>query len=275
MDSAMFNTSDTNYMELDPKSDLGNVANQAIDDVVKKNNEQYRRNAQMAIQLADQRSQNFQKLGSLIKQAGQFTEQARAWNDNREKLKALEQETKDAEETNKKQNEKLYNQAIKGAGTLFNFEGSDPIPFPKDSKFKLEGVDAKYAELAKESNDAFKEGINLAFEADKNYKLTDNIDNAEFGIKLFQTATVPDYETRGAALTSEIAKGYEAYLGSVQDIKVPTEFGEFTAHVYKDNNDNTEHIALTYQFSFFRVLVFQHRSLILQFSVLPLVFRQF
>ena len=36
MDSAMFNTSDTNYMELDPKSDLGNVANQAIDDVVKK-----------------------------------------------------------------------------------------------------------------------------------------------------------------------------------------------------------------------------------------------
>ena len=225
MDSAMFNTSDTNYMELDPKSDLGNVANKAIDDVVKKNNEQYRRNAQMAIQLADQKSQNFQKLGSLIKQAGQFTEQARAWNDNREKLKALEQETKDAEETNKKQNEKLYNQAIKGAGTLFNFEGSDPIPFPKDSKFKLEGVDAKYAELAKESNDAFKEGINLAFEADKNYKLTDNIDNAEYGIKLFQTATVPDYETRGAALTSEIAKGYEAYLGSVQDIKVPTEFG--------------------------------------------------
>ena len=104
MDSAMFNTSDTNYMELDPKSDLGNVANQAIDDVVKKNNEQYRRNAQMAIQLADQKSQNFQKLGSLIKQAGAFTEQARAWNDNREKLKALEQETKDAEETNKKQN---------------------------------------------------------------------------------------------------------------------------------------------------------------------------
>ena len=100
MDSAMFNTSDTNYMELDPKSDLGNVANQAIDDVVKKNNEQYRRNAQMAIQLADQKSQNFQKLGSLIKQAGQFTEQARAWNDNREKLKALEKETKDAEETN-------------------------------------------------------------------------------------------------------------------------------------------------------------------------------
>tara|TARA_B100000214_G_scaffold337143_1_gene281531 strand:+ start:1042 stop:3852 length:2811 start_codon:yes stop_codon:yes gene_type:complete len=225
MDSAMFNTSDTNYMELDPKSDLGNVANQAIDDVVKKNNEQYRRNAQMAIQLADQKSQNFQKLGSLIKQAGTFSVQAREWNDNREKLKALKENSEKQAQETEKVNEKLYNEAIKGSKTLFNFEGSEPIPFPKDSKFKLEGADAKYAELAKESNDAFKEGINLAFEADKNYKLTDNIDNAEYGIKLFQTATVPDYETRGAALTSELAKGYEAYLGSVQDIKVPTEYG--------------------------------------------------
>jgi len=33
----------------------------------------------------------------------------------------------------------------------------------------------------------------------------------------------------------------------VSSAKVPTDFGEFTAHVYKDNNDNTEHIALTYK----------------------------
>ena len=225
MDSAMFNTSDTNYMELDPKSDLGNVANQAIDDVVKKNNEQYRRNAQMAIQLADQRSQNFQKLGSLIKQAGTFSVQAREWNDNRQMLKAAKDKAAKAHEATEKQNTKLYNEAISKSKTLFNFEGSEPIPFPKDSKFKLEGVDAKYAELAKESNNAFKEGVNLAFEADKNYKLTDNIDNAEFGIKLFQTATVQDFQTRGAALTAELGKGYEAYLAAVQDLKVPTEFG--------------------------------------------------
>ena len=31
MDSAMFNTSDTNYSELDPQADMGNVANKAID----------------------------------------------------------------------------------------------------------------------------------------------------------------------------------------------------------------------------------------------------
>ena len=33
----------------------------------------------------------------------------------------------------------------------------------------------------------------------------------------------------------------------VSNAKIPTDFGEFTAHVYKDNNDNTEHIALTYK----------------------------
>ena len=33
----------------------------------------------------------------------------------------------------------------------------------------------------------------------------------------------------------------------VSKAKVPTKFGEFTAHVYRDNNDNTEHIALTYE----------------------------
>lgn len=222
MDSAMFNTSDTNYMELDPKSDLGNVANQAIDDVVKKNNEQYRRNAQMAIQLADQKSQNFQKLGSLIKQAGQFSVQAREWNDTREKLKAARENSEKSREEHENQNEKLYNESVKKSKTLFNFQESKKVPFTTD---KLNSVDAKYAELAKDSNAAFKEGINLAFEADKNYKLTDNIDNAEYGIKLFQTASVQDYQSRGAALTGELAKGYEAYLGSVQDIKVPTEFG--------------------------------------------------
>ena len=222
MDSAMFNTSDTNYMELDPKSDLGNAANQSIDDVVKKNNEQYRRNAQMAIQLADQRSSNFQKLGGLIKQAGQFSVQAREWNDTREKLKAAKENSEKVAQEHENQNEKLYNESVKKSKTLFNFEESKKVPFTTD---KLNSVDAKYAELAKESNNAFKEGINLAFEADKNYKLTDNIDNAEYGIKLFQTASVQDFQTRGAALTAELGKGYEAYLGSVQDIKVPTEFG--------------------------------------------------
>ena len=33
----------------------------------------------------------------------------------------------------------------------------------------------------------------------------------------------------------------------VSSAKVPTDYGEFTAHVYKDNNDKTEHIALTYK----------------------------
>ena len=222
MDSAMFNTSDTNYMELDPKSDLGNVANQAIDDVVKKNNEQYRRNAQMAIQLADQKSQNFQKLGSLIKQAGQFSVQAREWNDNRQMLKATKDKAAAAHEATEKQNAKLYNESVAKSKTLFNFEESKKVPFTTD---KLNSVDAKYQELEVESNKAFAEGNAIAFKADQDYALTDNIDAAEFGIKAFQMQTVKDYQSRGKALTSELHKGYESYLASVQDIKVPTEFG--------------------------------------------------
>ena len=223
MDSAMFNTSDTNYSELDPKSDLGNAANQAIADVVKANNEQYRRNAQMAVDLANQKSQNFQKLGTLVKSIGEFTEQARQWNDAREQLAAREQEVKDAKEASKKQNEKLYNEAVEKSESLFNYKENNKVPFYTDKNLDL--TEQKYVELAKESNAAYKEGVNLAFEADRDYKLTDNIDNAEFGIKLFQAASVADYQSRGAALTSEVAKGYEGYMASVQDIKVPTEFG--------------------------------------------------
>ena len=37
MDSNMFNTADTNYMEIDPKGDMGVAANKGITDVVAKN----------------------------------------------------------------------------------------------------------------------------------------------------------------------------------------------------------------------------------------------
>jgi 3,4-dihydroxy 2-butanone 4-phosphate synthase/GTP cyclohydrolase II len=35
-------------------------------------------------------------------------------------------------------------------------------------------------------------------------------------------------------------------ISFISKSKVPTEYGDFDAHVYKDNNDNTEHIAMTY-----------------------------
>ena len=223
MDSAMFNTSDTNYSELDPKSDLGNAANQAITDLVKTNNEQYRRNAQMAVDLANQKSQNFQKLGSLVKSIGQFSQQVKEWNDSRTKLKALRDNAAKQNEASEEHNEKLYNEAVEKSKSLFNYKENNKVPFYTDKNLDL--TEQKYVELAKESNAAYKEGVNLAFEADKNYKLTDNVDNAEFGIKLFQAASVQDYEQRGAALVSQISKGYQGYLASNQETKVPTEYG--------------------------------------------------
>jgi oligoribonuclease (3'-5' exoribonuclease) len=138
-------------------------------------------------------------------------------------LKAAKDKAAASHEASKEVNKKLYNESIAKSKTLFNFEETKKTPFTTDAK--LSSVDAKYQELEVESNKAFTEGNAIAFKASQDYALTDNIDAAEFGIKAFQMQTVKDYQSRGKALTSELHKGYESYLASVQDIKVPTEFG--------------------------------------------------
>ncbi|MDC0077042.1 GTP cyclohydrolase II [Acidimicrobiaceae bacterium] len=61
----------------------------------------------------------------------------------------------------------------------------------------------------------------------------------------------------------KFSKSHQLPIGTIKDLiqfrldtsnpvefisksKIPTDYGEFTAHVYKDNVDNTEHIALTF-----------------------------
>jgi len=227
MDSAMFNTSDTNYSELDPQADLGNVANKAIDDVVQKNNAQYRQNAQTAVALADQRSQNFQKLGQLVKQAGSFANDVRAFNANRDKLNDIKQKAQAAKEATEKQNTKLYNESIEKSKTMFNIESSKgQVSFADAAKADLKIDESEFAKnLQLESNKIYAEGVNMAFETDRNFAATDNIDNAEFGIKMFQTLSVPDFQTKGAATVSNLSKNYQGYIAANQDFKVPTEYG--------------------------------------------------
>lgn len=227
MDSAMFNTSDTNYSEIDPQADLGNVANKAIDDVVQKNNAQYRQNAQTAVALADQRSQNFQKLGQLVKQAGSFANDVRAFNANRDKLNDIKQKAQAAKEATEKQNTKLYNESVEKSKTMFNIESSKgQVSFADAAKADLKIDESEFAKnLQIESNKIYAEGVNMAFETDRNFAVTDNIDNAEFGIKMFQTLSVPDFQTKGAATVSNLSKNYQGYLAANQDFKVPTEYG--------------------------------------------------
>jgi hypothetical protein len=224
----MFNTSDTNYSELDPQADMGNVANKAIDDVVQKNNAQYRQNAQTAVALADQRSQNFQKLGQLVKQAGSFANDVREFNANRDKLAAIEKEAEEANQAIQNQNTKLYNESVEKSKSIFNAASntSGSISFADAAKADVKIGESEFAKnLQLESNKIYAEGVEMAFETDRNFASTDNIDNAEFGIKMFQTLSVPDFQTRGAALTSNVAKNYEGYIAANQDFKVPTEYG--------------------------------------------------
>ena len=197
MDSAMFNTSDTNYSEIDPQADMGNVANKAIDDVVQKNNAQYRQNAQTAVALADQRSQNFQKLGQLVKQAGSFANDVREFNANRDKLNDIKQKAQAAKEATEKQNTKLYNESVEKSKTMFNIESSKgQVSFADAAKADLKISESEFAKnLQLESNKVYAEGVEMAFETDRNFAATDNIDNAEFGIKMFQTLSVPDFQT--------------------------------------------------------------------------------
>lgn len=227
MDSAMFNTSDTNYSEIDPQADMGNVANKAIDDVVQKNNAQYRQNAQTAVALADQRSQNFQKLGQLVKQAGSFANDVREFNANRDKLKEIKQKAQAAKEATEKQNTKLYNESVEKSKTMFNIESSKgQVSFADAAKADLKIDESEFAKsLQLESNKVYAEGVEMAFETDRNFAATDNIDNAEFGIKMFQTLSVPDFQTKGAATVSNLSKNYQGYLAANQDFKVPTEYG--------------------------------------------------
>lgn len=227
MDSAMFNTSDTNYSEIDPQADMGNVANKAIDDVVQKNNAQYRQNAQTAVALADQRSQNFQKLGQLVKQAGSFANDVREFNANRDKLNDIKQKAQAAKEATEKQNTKLYNESVEKSKTMFNIESSKgQVSFADAAKADLKISESEFAKnLQLESNKVYAEGVEMAFETDRNFAATDNIDNAEFGIKMFQTLSVPDFQTKGAATVSNLSKNYQGYLAANQDFKVPTEYG--------------------------------------------------
>ena len=101
----MFNTADTNYMEIDPKGDMGVAANKGITDVVAKNNRQYNLNAQTAVALANQKSQNFMKLGQLVGQIGEFAGKVRAYNEDKDKLNAIKKSAEKSQEAIKNQNQ--------------------------------------------------------------------------------------------------------------------------------------------------------------------------
>jgi len=223
VDSNMFNTADTNYMEIDPKGDMGVAANKGITDVVAKNNRQYNLNAQTAVALANQKSQNFMKLGQLVGQIGEFAGKVRAYNEDKDKLNAIKKSAEKSQEAIKNQNQKLQDISIEQNKDLFNPSNETNVNFKKANDLALSDPATKA--LAVESNAAYTEGMQLAFKADEDFRVTNSLDAGLEGIALYQTLGVPDFETKGAATVDALGKNYQGYLSANQDFKVPTEYG--------------------------------------------------
>ena len=86
MDSNQFSTANTNYQGVD--FDTSTSVAKGIDTLIASNNQQYKQMAQDAIAAAETKSRNFQKLGQLVAQTGQFVPKFQKWQDNRSLLKA-------------------------------------------------------------------------------------------------------------------------------------------------------------------------------------------
>ena len=104
MDSNMFNTADTNYLEV---GDFSEVINAEQDATTKSNNAEYAARGAEAVRMAEQRSRNFQKFGQLIKQGGQFKKELDQWNEANALLKSQKAtDVLDKEITGDKSNKK-------------------------------------------------------------------------------------------------------------------------------------------------------------------------
>ena len=86
MDSNQFNTSDTNYQDVGYGT--SEMMAEGINQLIASNNQQYKQRAQDDIAAAETKSRNFQKLGQLVAQVGDFAPKFQKWQDNRATIKA-------------------------------------------------------------------------------------------------------------------------------------------------------------------------------------------
>ena len=151
----MFNTADTNYLEV---GDFSEVINAEQDATTKNNNAEYAARGAEAVRMAEQRSRNFQKFGQLIKQGGQFAKELDQWNQANNLLKSQKAtDVLDKEITGGKDKPNVkptvpLDQLPKG-----NTKRLDELPTGKTTT--IDKVDEQEAqnELAAKSNEASKE----------------------------------------------------------------------------------------------------------------------
>ena len=218
MDSNQFNTSDTNYQDVG--FGTSDMMAEGINQLIASNNQQYKQRAQDAIAAAETKSRNFQKLGQLIAQVGDFAPKFQKWQDNRATLKAKKADVKKGEENIDKiqnANAELYTSGMTTGAFDQKFDTSFSKAVYKDKEME------KWQSIQEESNAFSAEGMQIAWKADQDYELTSDVNVLEEGIYVNQSLAVDNFETKGAALVQDIGKGYQGFILANQDTKVPVE----------------------------------------------------
>ena len=218
MDSNQFNTSDTNYQDVGYGT--SDMMAEGINQLIASNNQQYKQMAQDAIAAAETKSRNFQKLGQLVAQVGDFAPKFQKWADNRAILKAKKADVEKGKENLDKiqdKNAELYTGSMPTGAFDQKFDDSFSKAVYKDKEME------KWQSIQEESNAFNAEGMQIAWKADQDYELTSDVNVLEEGIYVNQSLAVDNFETKGAALVQDVGKSYQGFILANQDTKVPVE----------------------------------------------------
>lgn len=207
----MFNTSQYNYEEV---GDFSKAINAEQDAITKSNETEYAARGAEAVRMANQRSQNFQKFGQLIKQGGQFKKELDEWNEANELLKSqkatdeIDKELPSSGKTVKKEVVPI-DQLPKG----------NTVPIDQGPKGKTVTIDKKDEaeqaaedELSKKSNEAGVEAKKITGELQNEINETDSTAAKEEYIAVSEGDMLNDYSTRGAALTVDLTKDHQGFV---------------------------------------------------------------
>ena len=217
----MFNTADTNYLEV---GDFSEVINAEQDATTKNNNAEYAARGAEAVRMAEQRSRNFQKFGQLIKQGGQFAKELDQWNQANNLLKSQKAtDVLDKEITGGKDKPNVkptvpLDQLPKGSTKRID-------ELPKGETTTIDKVDEQEAqnELAAKSNEASKEAKIITGELETEISNTDSTAAKEEYIAVSEGEMINDYNTRGAALTNDLKTDHAGYVTNNLTRKVKLE----------------------------------------------------
>ncbi len=206
----MFNTSQYNYEEV---GDFSKAINAEQDAVTKSNETEYAARGAEAVRMANQRSQNFQKFGQLIKQGGQFAKELAEWNEANDLLKS-QKATDEIDKELPSSGKKVKKEVV----PVDQLPEGSTVPIDQKPKGKTTTIDKKddeqaaEDELSKKSNEAGVEAKKITGELQNEINETDSTAAKEEYLAVAEGDMLNDYSTRGAALTVDLTKDHQGYI---------------------------------------------------------------